>query len=595
MSAETDNVPLLKVNELCVDLGSARKRQRVVDQLSFEVREGEVLALVGESGSGKSITAKSLMGLLPPGSRVSGTAHFQGQEIIGGARKQSDFHVEALRGASIGMIFQEPMSALNPVLTIGTQLTEALLVHEIADEATAKELAVSMLQRVGISDAESRLAQYPHEFSGGMRQRVLIAMTMLLKPKLIIADEPTTALDVTIQSQILDLLKDLVSEHTIGLILITHDMGVVAETADHVLVLKAGEAKENEPVQALFKSPKDPYTKSLLQAVPRLDQDGTAEQSDTQSVDPILKIRDLSKTYKSGGFFWTKKVHTRALKDLSLDIYNGETLAIVGESGSGKSTLGRAIMRLTSLDKGRIEFFDPEQDPREGLDLLALKGAALRRARTHIQMVFQDPYSSLDPRVKIGKTIEEPMAIHANLGLGTGETNYDEKTENSHRVRVEKLLEEVGLSADMADRYPHEFSGGQRQRIAIARALACNPKILVADEPTSALDVSVQAQVLELLASLKASFGLTVIFISHDLAVVNKIADRVAVMRQGHIVELGSKTEVLKNPRHDYTKALIEAAPVPDPEKARHRHSTIDAVTMRTALKSNSAHIPEAP
>lgn len=600
MTQSDGDMPLLTVDDLCVDLRSNRKSQRVVHNLSFQVRAGEILALVGESGSGKSITAKALMGLLPNGSDVSGYAYFQGQDILAPPSDKNGVPIEKLRGAAIGMIFQEPMTALNPVLTIGTQLTEALLIHGQADERTANNLAVDMLQRVGISDAENRLRQYPHEFSGGMRQRVLIAMTMLLKPKLIIADEPTTALDVTIQAQILDLLKDLVTEHNIGLILITHDMGVVAETADHVLVLKAGRVKENEAVYPLFKSAKNPYTQALLQAVPRLDQDisDQAVKGQASANTSILKIRNLSKTFTSGGFFRKRKVQTTALDDLSLDVFMGETLAVVGESGSGKSTLGRALMRLISVDQGSIEMRTPGQVSRDAINLLDLKGKALRRARRHIQMVFQDPYASLDPRVKIGKTIEEPMTIHSNLHAKGSGPDRKKEVDLSNAQRVQQLLVRVGLSEDMAERYPHEFSGGQRQRIAIARALACNPKILVADEPTSALDVSVQAQVLDLLEQLKQDLGLTMIFISHDLAVVNKIADRVAVMRQGQIVELGLKNDVLKSPQHAYTKALIHAAPIPDPDKRRARNrpdldtvpvvqSNINASTLSSSTPSS--------
>lgn len=577
MMSANQNQPLLDVDSLCVDLSSARIYRRVVDQLSFQVNKGEVLAIVGESGSGKSITTKTLMGLLPNGAKVTGSARFSGLEILNHGSNNSSSKVTKLRGTSIGMIFQEPMSALNPVLTIGTQLTEAILFHGLAEAKLAKNMAIEMLERVGITHAVDRLSQYPHEFSGGMRQRVLIAMTMLLRPQLIIADEPTTALDVTIQSQILDLLKELVQEQNIGLILITHDMGVVAEIADEVLVMKAGKAREIAPVKQIFRAPEDDYTKALLKAVPRLEteQENLSEALKTQT--PVLKIRNISKYYSSKRLFWQKGVDTPALNNLSLDVFAGETLAIVGESGSGKSTLGRAIIRLIPIDKGSIKLRE--------LDLNSLKGGELRKARSRVQMIFQDPYSSLDPRVKIGKTIEEPMIIHASLAQNSMSDKDQIRDKDARQLHVKGLLERVGLSPDMADRYPHEFSGGQRQRIAIARALSCQPDIIIADEPTSALDVSVQAQVLELLKQLKDDFGLTLIFISHDLAVVSKTADRVAVMRKGEILELGPTISVLNDPQHKYTKALLAAAPVPDPERARKKYVALPDVKTKQKLQ----------
>lgn len=535
---------LLSVEKLSVALPMNRVMKPVVSELSFDVKASEILAIVGESGSGKSMTAKALMGLLPKGAETSGSAQFLGVNML----TRTDQEKQLIRGTGIGMIFQEPMSALNPVLTIGLQMTEALRVHGLANQSEANRKAVEMLDRVGIPSPQTRLGQYPHEFSGGMRQRVMIAMTMLLKPDLIIADEPTTALDVTVQAQILDLLTDLVEETNIGLLLITHDMGVVAETADRVLVMKHGKGVEEAPVRELFANPKAAYTKALLAAAPRLDADIAGPQERADADAPILEVRNLKKSFSKKNGFWRSRATTRALNNVSLSVRQGETLAIVGESGSGKSTLARAITRLLTVDSGNVMV--------NGQDFLSLNGDALRAARSDIQMIFQDPYSSLDPRFKIGRAIGEPIRIH-------------NKIESSQtRQQVSALLEQVGLSPDMAERYPHEFSGGQRQRIAISRALACSPKILVADEPTSALDVSIQAQVLDLLLRLKRELDLTMLFISHDLAVVGKISDRVAVMRGGQILELGPTAQILHHPQHPYTIALLSAAPSPDPERS---------------------------
>ncbi len=536
---------LLSVEKLSIALPLNSALKTVVSDLSFDVNTAEILAIVGESGSGKSMTAKALMGLLPDGAKTSGSAQFQGVNILA----QTDKERQLTRGTGIGMIFQEPMSALNPVLTIGLQMTEALIVHGLANQREADRKAVEMLDRVGIPSPQSRLGQYPHEFSGGMRQRVMIAMTMLLEPDLIIADEPTTALDVTVQAQILDLLTGLVEETNIGLLLITHDMGVVAETADRVLVMKHGKGVEEAPVRELFANPKAAYTKALLAAVPRLDADIAGPQERADADAPILEVGNLKKSFSKKNGFWRSHATTRALNNVSLSVRQGETLAIVGESGSGKSTLARAITRLLTVDSGNVMV--------NGQDFLSLKGEALREARSDIQMIFQDPYSSLDPRFRIGRAIEEPIRIHKKIGS------------SQTRQQVSALLEQVGLSPDMAERYPHEFSGGQRQRIAISRALACSPKILVADEPTSALDVSIQAQVLDLLLRLKKELDLTMLFISHDLAVVGKISDRVAVMRGGQILELGPTAQILHHPQHPYTIALLSAAPKPDPEKSQ--------------------------
>lgn len=526
---------LLSVNDLSVSL----EGRTLVDSIAFDLQQGEVLCIVGESGSGKSMTAKALMGLLPPKAAAQGEAMFDGANLLAAEATPP-------RGTGIGLIFQEPMTALTPVLTIGLQLTEALETHGLCQKDEAYERAVAMLERVGIPEPETRMRQYPHELSGGMRQRVVIAMMMLLGPRVLIADEPTTALDVTVQAQILDLLREIVRDTQIGLILITHDMGVVAEMADHVLVMKAGKAEEFGEVAEIFSAPKAAYTRDLLDAVPRIDSVTTC---DDVASDVLLSARNISKTFKIRGSLFGGQTGQKALDDVSLDIKRGETLALVGESGSGKTTLGRVIARLTNSEAGKVLLNDT--------DLTALSGRALQAQRRAVQMVFQDPYASLDPRQSIGRTIAEPMIIHENL------------SKDERQSRVFELLEKVDLSPDAAQRYPHEFSGGQRQRIAIARAIAARPTLVVADEPTSALDVSIQARVLDLLDTLKSSENLTMLFISHDLAVVRQIADRVAVMRHGRILEMGPASALFAEPRHPYTRALIDVAPVPDPTRKR--------------------------
>ena len=535
---------LLEVNGLSVSMAHRRRQTQVVDNISFSVDTQETLCIVGESGSGKSMTAKALISLLPKHATASGQVAFNGQPLLGN-------NAESIRGRDIGMIFQEPMTALNPVLSIGRQMTEAAVVIGGLSQSKANTRATELLDKVGIDGGAGRLSQYPHELSGGMRQRVLIAMAMMLSPKLLIADEPTTALDVTIQAQILTLLKQLVADTGMGLLFITHDMGVVAQMADRVLVMKDGQAIETAPVKQLFAAPQQSYTKALLAAVPRIDDAGQGQP--TQSGTSVLELQQVSKQFRSTARrLFTKRSSTQALERVDLTLHQGEVLAIVGESGSGKSTLGRAVTRLESIDGGSIEV--------NGINISRLRGAALRTARAGTQMIFQDPYSSLDPRFTVARTIAEPMIIHG-------------KSKADARNRTNELLEQVGLGRDAGGRYPHEFSGGQRQRIAIARALATDPGILVADEPTSALDVSVQAQILELLSQLKAQRNLSMLFISHDLAVVNQIADRVAVMQKGRIVEIGYTQQVLKNPQQAYTQELIQSAPIPDPNRRQGRLS----------------------
>jgi ABC-type glutathione transport system ATPase component len=539
--------PLLAVEGLRVAFGSGPGALEVVHGLSFSVGRGETLALVGESGSGKSVTCLALMGLLPrPGARVTaGRALFEGRDLL----SLPDPELRAIRGDRIGMVFQEPMTSLNPVVTIGLQMTEALRAHRGLGTREARRRAAEMLGLVGLSAPERRLRQYPHELSGGMRQRVMLAMAMSLEPALLIADEPTTALDVTIQAQILELMRELQRRFGTSLILVTHDMGVVAEMADRVLVLRHGRAVEEGACAPLFRAPAAAYTRELLAAVPRIDTlgDRTAAPGRT----PVLKVAGLAKRFGRGPGWWRRGEGNavRAVDGVALELGAGETLALVGESGSGKSTLGRLVARLEEPDAGRIEV--------AGEDITQTKGVALRRLRRAVQMVFQDPYASLNPRFTIGGTLVEPMVIH---GLASGREARD---------RAAALLRRVGLAPEALQRYPHEFSGGQRQRIAIARALASEPRIVIADEPTSALDVSVQAQVLDLLEGLQAELGLSLLFISHDLAVVRRVSHRIAVMRAGRILELAPADRLFERPLHPYTQALLAAVPVPDPALAR--------------------------
>jgi ABC-type glutathione transport system ATPase component len=543
---------ILDVRDLTIEFGSGREVHEVVHGISFSVARGKILAIVGESGSGKTVTALSIMGLLQKSSgRVTGgTVHFEGRDLV--TLPPDD--LRRLRGERMAMVFQEPMTSLNPVLSIGRQMTEGLITHGRATPAEARGLAVRMLERVGLADAVQRLGQYPHEFSGGMRQRVMIAMAMVMKPALLIADEPTTALDVTVQAQILDLMRALIAETNTSLILITHDMGVVAEMADRVLVMRDGRVVEEADAATLFNAPCESYTRALLAAVPTIEGSPVPAGRHGSAGQPILVADNVTKTFGAAARLFGGGSETRALDQVSLAVMPGETVALVGESGSGKSTLGRAMARLLDIDQGAIRI--------DGEDLARLSGRALRWTRSKIQMIFQDPYTSLDPRFAVGRTVAEPIIIH---GLASRREAMD------HAVA---LLRRVGIDGQMARRYPHEFSGGQRQRVAIARALAAAPKIVIADEPTSSLDVSIQAQVLDLLAEIRDEQGISLLFISHDLAVVHRISHRVAVMRAGRILEFGPTDAVLRAPHHVYTKALLSAVPLPDP--ARRGRTRVD-------------------
>jgi peptide/nickel transport system ATP-binding protein len=536
--------PLLAVRGLTVSVRDRGVIRPLVSDLSFDLAAGETLAIAGESGSGKSITSLGLMGLLPPNVTVTaGRAELEGTDLA----SLPEARLRALRGARMAMIFQEPMTSLNPVLTIGTQLTEAIRAHVPVGAAEARTRAAEALRQVRISEPERRLKQYPHELSGGMRQRVMIAIALALKPALLIADEPTTALDVTVQRQVLDLLRDLQTETGTAIILITHDMGVVAETAGRVVVMRNGRMVEEGPVARIFAAPREPYTRDLLAAVPRLGA-GAARAAPAPPPAPVPVARLVNATvgFDLGSSFLgrpTRRVH--AVEGVSFDIRPGETFGLVGESGCGKSTIAKALVSLIP-HQGHIEVGGK---PLEGLS--AAERLAMCR---QVQMVFQDPMAALDPRMKVGDAVAEPLAIH---GLGTPA---------ERRARAAELFARVGLPGSL-DRYPHEFSGGQRQRICIARALALNPSLIICDESVSALDVSVQAQVLDLLAELKRDLGMSYLFISHDMAVVENIADRLAVMYLGQIVEMGTRDQVFGAPRHPYTQRLLSAVPIPDPAR----------------------------
>ncbi|TVR44261.1 MAG: ABC transporter ATP-binding protein [Rhodobacteraceae bacterium] len=565
---------LLQVRDLSVSFGRGAARVSAVDGLSYDLHAGETLAIVGESGSGKSVSSMALLGLLPPRAAHidSGQTLFDGQDLL----RMNDRQMRSVRGNRIAMIFQEPMTSLTPVLRIGQQLTEALVEHRSLSQRAARAKALEMLRLVDLSDPPRRMRQFPHELSGGMRQRVMIAMAMALEPDILIADEPTTALDVTVQAEILNLMRDVQACFGMAILLITHDMGVVAEMADRVVVMHRGKKVEEGPVRAIFDSPKAAYTASLLAAVPRLGarsaEDGPrpiiAQPAEPGEV--VLHAEGMSKVFPGRGGIFGRSSGTVAMEEVGFRVRAGETLALVGESGSGKSTSGRAVLRLLEVDAGRIEL--------EGDDMRTLSARSLRKARRAMQMVFQDPFAALNPRISIGRLIAEPMVIH---GIARGSELED---------RVAALLRRVGLEPEHMKRFAHEFSGGQRQRICIARALSVGPKLIVADEPTSALDVSVQAQVLELMLELQQSMGLAYLFISHDMAVVEEMAHRVAVMRQGRIVEMGPRRDVLNAPRHPYTAALLAAVPKPDPSAPRQKLPRLDLKDLPMGRLAQAAH-----
>jgi peptide/nickel transport system ATP-binding protein len=610
---------LLEVEDLHVHFLTSRGMVRAVEGLSYHVDPGEIVAIVGESGSGKSVSALSVMRLLPrhtariPKGRIA----FNGRNLL----DLNDEQMREIRGRDISMIFQEPMTSLNPILTIGTQLTEPLLIHMGMTQEQANTRAIELLGLVGIPDPAQRLDQYPHQFSGGMRQRVMIAIGLACNPKLIIADEPTTALDVTIQAQILELMKNLSRKLNIALVIITHNLGVVARYADRVIVMYSAKLVEEGDADPVFHSPRHPYTMGLLRSVPRLDrprgakletieglppnaasppsgcrfaprcpyriavcaQEPPLSSTDTGSLSrchrhkdiadgkivwaapeagvrrvikengqPLLSVRNLIKHFTVSGSLRGKPDVVRAVHDVNFDIYPGETLGLVGESGCGKTTVGRLILQLEKSTGGEIRF--------EGVDLAKTTAAEMKAVRRKVQVIFQDPYSSLNPRMTIGQIISEPLHVYK---LAPGRKAQDE--------RVAQLLEQVGLRPEMAARYPHQLSGGQRQRVGIARALAMEPSFIVCDEAVSALDVSIQGQIINLLEDLQHRLGLAYLFIAHDLAVVRHISMRVVVMYFGRVMEIADSDEIYREPLHPYTRALLDAAPIPDPDVEKER------------------------
>jgi len=545
--------PLISVRDLRVGFATEGGLVQAVDGVSFDLAPGEVLAIVGESGSGKSVTAQTIVGLTRShNARIEGSAQLGGEELIGASERQ----LQRVRGERIGMVFQDPMTSFNPVYRIGAQIVEAIRAHrKDVSDAQARERAVELLDTVGIPNASQRVDSYPHQFSGGMRQRAMIAMALALEPDVLIADEPTTALDVTVQAQILTLLERLNRERDLATILITHDLGVVAEIADRVLVMHEGKVVERGELDDVFYSPADPYTRSLLGAVVRLD--AAPPLRPRREGENLLEVTDLVKHFpvKRGLLVNHEVDRVRAVDGVSFSVRRGETLGLVGESGSGKSTLCRAVLQLLAPDSGSVRF--------EGREIAGLSRRAMRPLRREMQIVFQDPYASLNPRKRVGQIVAEPLRLQ-------GESSGTEL-----RGAAQELLDRVGLSAEHYDRYPHEFSGGQRQRIGIARALALRPKLIVADEPVSALDVSIRAQILDLLAELQKDFGLTYLFVAHDIGVVRHVSDRIAVMHEGRIVEEGPADQVCERPSDAYTKQLLAAVPIPDPREARARRQTI--------------------
>ncbi|PPJ48831.1 ABC transporter ATP-binding protein [Rhizobium sp. KAs_5_22] len=561
------DAPVLSVRDLTTSFKVGDEWRSVVKGVSFDVAPRETVAIVGESGSGKSVTSLSIMRLLPQNSsRIEGSVKLNGRELLTLGSEE----MRRVRGNEIAMIFQEPMTSLNPIFPIGKQIAEAITCHRDVSAAEAKAEVLRLLDKVRIPNAKNRFGDYPHQFSGGMRQRVMIAMALASRPKLLIADEPTTALDVTIQGQILDLIKMLQDEEGMAVLFITHDMGVVAEVSDRTIVMFRGEAVETGSTDDIFNRGKHPYTRALLSAVPKLGSMGGRErpmrfpvidivtgetripETEAGGVDgakrPVLEVKDLTTRFDiHSGLLGRKSGAVHAVENVSFDLREGETLALVGESGCGKSTTGRSITRLVEPTAGAISL--------DGYDVVNLDRTALRRMRRSIQMVFQDPFASLDPRMSVGSAVMEPFVEH---GLGT---------KSQARDKAADLLERVGLKSDMMRRYPHEFSGGQRQRVAIARSLMLDPKVIVADEAVSALDVSIKAQVCNLLLDLQQSFNLAYLFISHDMAVVERVSHRVAVMYLGEIVEIGPRQAVFDNPQHAYTRKLMAAVPIPDPAR----------------------------
>lgn len=553
--------PVLSIRNLTVDIPTRHGLFKPVEGVSYDIRPGEIRGVVGESGAGKSMTGNAIIGLLDPPARIAdGEVWLNGRRIdqMGAEEKRR------IRGKEIGMIFQDPLTSLNPLFTVGEQLVETIQLHLGVSQSEARKRAIALLDRVRIPNPEERFNQYPHQFSGGMRQRVVIALALCSEPSVIVADEPTTALDVSIQAQVLDLIKELAQERQVGVILVTHDMGVIADTTDQVTVMYAGQVVEQGPTDQILGAPQHEYTKSLIAAVPRPQvklhrfpqvsyggRDTTFkiedlarnwDRSGASKTGTLLEVSGLTKRFLSkGSVLPSRREYFIAVDDVSFGIKDGEVFGLVGESGSGKSTVARMIATLYPVDAGTITF--------DGDEMTAMDAAGLARYRRQIQMIFQDPFSSLNPRMSVGDIVAEPLIHHKLLPRG----------EIAGRVR--ELLDRVGLASDAHRKYPHEFSGGQRQRISIARALATQPRFLICDEPTSALDVSIQAQILNILKDLQEYLGLTMLFISHDLPVVRQMCDRVGVMRQGKLVEVQETGALFESPRSDYTKELLNLMP----------------------------------
>ena len=534
---------ILQVKNLTVSTGTGTKKTDIVNNISFTIERGETFVLLGESGSGKSITALSIMRLLPAAIKISdGSVILHTTNLF----QLPENKMRKIRGAKIGMIFQEPQTSLNPVLTAGQQISETLRQHDNLSKKQCIKRSIELLDAVGIPDAERRINEYPHQFSGGMKQRIMIAIALAGKPDLLIADEPTTALDVTIQAQVLNLLRKLQSETGMSILFITHDIGVAAQMADHIAVMQNGSIVELKTKKELFSNPENSYTQKLFDAIPSWEkrtEENEIEEIERTERTSLLKVKDLKVYYPiRKGIFKRTIGHVRAVDSVTIDLHAGETVAIVGESGSGKTTMGKGILQLLEVTSGDITY--------QKTDLNKLDAPSLRKLRSDIQIVFQDPYSSMNPRMMVNDIIQEGM-----LAQGVGESK---KERDEHTV---KLLEQVGLLPEYRFRYPHEFSGGQRQRICIARALAVKPKLIICDEPTSALDVSVQAQILSLLKDLQKEYQLGYLFITHNISVVEYIAHYVAVMYEGKIVEQGAVEKILKNPKNPYTKNLLSAVP----------------------------------
>lgn len=532
-SAE-QNRTLLSVRGLSVSLPPNMDRKYAAEEISFDLGAGEILCIIGESGSGKSVTANAIMGLLSPALKVSaGSIEFEGTDLL----NASPDVLRGLRGRAVSMIFQDPLSALNPLMTVGDQIAEVMEAHGVGTPQERARRVMELIEEVGLPDPALMVHQYPFRLSGGQRQRVMIAMALALEPQVLIADEPTTALDVTTQAQILELVAKIQRKKHMSVMFITHDFGVVAEIADRVIVMEKGHLVEQGPAEKVLKKPEHPYTQRLIAAVPRMRSTDRESEQDTPVV---LEARDLRKTYRLGGGFFAKERVVNAVNGVSFSIAKGRTLGVVGESGSGKSSLGRLLLKLMEADSGEILF--------NGRDILPMPEPEFRSMRPYIQMIFQDPFASLNPRQTIGRILTAGPVAHAT-------------PVHEARAKALRLLERVGLEAGAYDRYPHEFSGGQRQRVGIARALMFDPMLIVADEAVSALDVSIQAQILQLLAEIQQEMKLAMVFITHDLRVASQICDDVLVMHKGNVVEHGPPSQIFRNPQNDYTRQLVDAIP----------------------------------